>query len=769
MAIVVPIVADTSGLVRNLTKGTSGLRTFGRVAGLAAGAAGIGGLVATVRVGIGEFNQQQKVIAQTNAVLKSTKGVANVTSKAISDLSTSLMRKTGIDDENIASGQNLLLTFTKVRNEVGRGNNVFDQATVLMTDLSVAMGKDLSSSAMLVGKALNDPIKGVSALSRAGVQFTASQKDSIKAMVESGDVMGAQKMILKEMEIQFGGSADAAGKTLSGQLNILKQTFNNLAGELVAKFMPVVARATQKLLAFVSEFAARPTFIGKVSFIVDSIKDAVGNSYNSLRDWWTESKATVGPTGVVRVQLSGGAEVRKGFRELRELAAANGTSAGKDFVDSFFENGVGGNFGTLFTGIGKVVVGIFRFTGLEAALTFTGSFVNEVVRRIYERRGEIVNAVKGIFTGIDFSQLGKDILKGAVQGPTKDGRKLMRRQFAIIINDPINEAIASARASLAGLGSGLGEMLARITGSTSPEAKRAKEIRKQQKIEQAARDEKVLRDAVANAETVEERERAQRDLDDYLLEAEAQRLEESVAIRQESDALAIDNLIEEFNRGLIGPETFSSKLDGIIGADRGSELGIAFAGGFSSALSGLTSTIASIVAGSTGVQAPTGTGVAAAQSGVQEEREGKYAEAVREHNARRADRLERAESARRTKGSSSGTRIDPGERAEIHEIMRQWDEANPKPQRKAFELALGGILNKQVFTAGEAGPEAVMPLSGRGGVMLRNALGLNDQPGTTINITVNAGIGTNGADVGRDIVEQIKIFERRNGAVFVGA
>jgi hypothetical protein len=310
-------------------------------------------------------------------------------------------------------------------------------------------------------------------------------------------------------------------------------------------------------------------------------------------------------------------------------------------------------------------------------------------------------------------------------------------------------------------------MLSKITGATSPEAKRAAEIRKQQKAERAAREKKILEDALATAETDEDRRRAQQDLDDYLLEAEAQRLEESVAARQESDSLAIDNLIEEFNRGLIGPETFSSRLDGIIGANRGTELGIAFADGFSNAVSALTTTVQSIVAGTAGVQAPTGTGVAAAQSGVQQEKEARYNEAVRDYNARRAERLKRAEDARR----ANDGRISPGERAEIHRIMAAWDAqpGNKKPQRAAFGLAMGGILKQPTFVAGEAGREAVIPLESSSAMkILRDAIGGGGGSTVVYNLVVNAGLGTDPDDLGRTIVESIKRYEKRNGAVFQG-
>jgi hypothetical protein len=76
-------------------------------------------------------------------------------------------------------------------------------------------------AAIQLGKALNDPTQGVSALSRVGVSFTDVQKDMIKKLQESGDMMGAQRIILGELEKQFGGTAEAVGKTLPGALDRL--------------------------------------------------------------------------------------------------------------------------------------------------------------------------------------------------------------------------------------------------------------------------------------------------------------------------------------------------------------------------------------------------------------------------------------------------------------------------------------------------------------------------------------------------------------------
>lgn len=250
--IVVEYVAKTADLVSGLNKteaaaksSGSKIKSMGKVALAAAGAAGIGALVSTLKIGIDEYTEAAKVGAQTEAVIKSTGKSANVSAKHVDDLAGSLMEKSGVDDEVIASGENMLLTFTNIRNEAGRGNKIFDQTTQTLLDMSVATGQDMPKAAVMLGKAINDPIKGVSALSRVGVTFTEAQKKQIKALVDAGDTMGAQKIILGELRKEFGGSAEAAGKTLPGQINILKQSFNNLAGDLVGTFMPAITKVAR--------------------------------------------------------------------------------------------------------------------------------------------------------------------------------------------------------------------------------------------------------------------------------------------------------------------------------------------------------------------------------------------------------------------------------------------------------------------------------------------------------------------------------------------
>lgn len=272
----VKIVGDVSGLKRAFNDaerassqfGSSigrGFRDIAKYGAYAAGAAGVGALAITLKAGYSEWSSSQRVMAQTGAVIKSTGGAARVTAGDVDSLASALMRKSGVDDEVIASGENMLLTFTGIRNEAGKGNDVFNQATRTLLDMSVATGKSMPDAAVLLGKALNDPARGISALTRAGVVFTEQQREQIKAMTAAGDTMGAQKIILHELNTEFGGSAEAAGKTLPGQINILRETFSNLSGELVAKLIPVL----QGTVSWVN------AHWGEISAVMDAVFDGI--------------------------------------------------------------------------------------------------------------------------------------------------------------------------------------------------------------------------------------------------------------------------------------------------------------------------------------------------------------------------------------------------------------------------------------------------------------------------------------------------------------
>lgn len=256
----IDVLADVKGInkgVQDVNSKLTGMgQTVGRIGGLLKGAFIAGGITAGVGLLGNKFTEanqsiqeQQKLLGQTNAVLKSTGGAAGVTANDVLSLADAIEKKSTLDAEAVQSGQNLLLTFTNVRNAAGKGNDIFNQTTQIMADMSTALGQDTKSSALQLGKALNDPIKGVTALSRVGVSFTEAQKKQIKTLQESGNTMGAQKIILAELNKEFGGSAAAAGRTAGGQFKHLKDTLDGVFESIVAKVLPTLVKLAGWLAA----------------------------------------------------------------------------------------------------------------------------------------------------------------------------------------------------------------------------------------------------------------------------------------------------------------------------------------------------------------------------------------------------------------------------------------------------------------------------------------------------------------------------------------
>jgi len=180
---------------------------------------------------INAFRQQQVAENQLNTVIKSTGNVAGVSAKELKAFAASLQDVTTFGDEAIIGVQSLLLTFKQIDAET------LNRATMSILDVSQAMGQDLKTSAVQVGKALNDPIAGLSALSRVGITFTEQQKAQIKTLTNANQVAKAQAIILGELESQFQGSAAAAAEGV-GAIDQLSNTYGDLQesiGELIFK------------------------------------------------------------------------------------------------------------------------------------------------------------------------------------------------------------------------------------------------------------------------------------------------------------------------------------------------------------------------------------------------------------------------------------------------------------------------------------------------------------------------------------------------------
>ncbi len=200
--------------------------TMGQVGSAIAGAFAVGAISNFISTSVAAFSEAEKASAQLTASLKSTGAESWTTKAALDAQALSLMRLSTFDDDAITGSQSLLLTFTNIRGEI------FDRTMPAIVDLATKMGGDLQGATIQLGKALQDPTTGMTALTRSGVSFSQQQKEVIKNMQETGNLAGAQTLILEELNRQFGGSAAAAAGTYSGQMAILNHEFMNVKEEI---------------------------------------------------------------------------------------------------------------------------------------------------------------------------------------------------------------------------------------------------------------------------------------------------------------------------------------------------------------------------------------------------------------------------------------------------------------------------------------------------------------------------------------------------------
>ena len=193
------------------------------------------------------FDQQAKAIAQVEAGLKSTGATVGYTSKQLQQMASDLQTKTIFGDEEILKdATSQLLTFTNI------AGDQFARTQSVALDLATRLDGDLKSASIQLGKALNDPIANLSALSRSGIQFSEDQKQVIKSLTESGRLAEAQTVILDELEKQYGGSAEAAAKAGTGGLKQLANSFGDLQeefGKIIMEFLPPVIDGLKNMLA----------------------------------------------------------------------------------------------------------------------------------------------------------------------------------------------------------------------------------------------------------------------------------------------------------------------------------------------------------------------------------------------------------------------------------------------------------------------------------------------------------------------------------------
>lgn len=244
------IVIDTKVDRTGLRRGLRGVRSM--LGGVAkAGTVAMGALAAGAGAATAAFvalGKQGEAAATANArigQIAESMGLFgdqadNVRDRLI-ELAEQQARITGISQDTVKETQAILLTFAGLAQSADEVGGAFDRATQAALDLQAAGFGDAASIAKQLGRALNDPVTGLTALTRSGITFTEAEKELIKAMVEAGDAASAQAFMLEAIEKQVGGTAEATANATDQ----IKVAWSQLAQDLGTIVMPTFTRVLE--------------------------------------------------------------------------------------------------------------------------------------------------------------------------------------------------------------------------------------------------------------------------------------------------------------------------------------------------------------------------------------------------------------------------------------------------------------------------------------------------------------------------------------------
>ena len=789
---------------KGMTNAIKNVAKVGAAVGVAAGA--IGFKLASAAY------ESQKVMAQTTAIIKATGGAAGVTATQVSKLSEQLAMQIGVDDELIQKSANLLLTFKQVQNQVGEGNNIFDRAVTSAQDLGSVFGS-ADAAAMQLGKALSNPVKGITALNRAGINFTDQQKAQIKTLVESGDVLGAQKIILAEVESQVGGTAAASATGFDR----MKVAMGNVAEEFGAILIPYIERfanfVVQKVVPYLTKLSdvigekglgAGISMLAGDFLKVTTNMGAFGNALLALVAIFTTVRlvtiaATISaqlfgktllmnPIGIIvaaviafvvamaalYVKFESVRKVVNMLGEVLKFVVMNAIAGVYNYFVTFINVAITGInllikaanfFGADIEEIGTL--GYMAFTGIgNAADTAKKKIggVAEVAGAMAEKEGGVQKVAKAMKAVADTAGTGSG---GAAKAVETAKEKLQKYIDALKGMSSAQKSARDADKSLMKSRTSLAEATLKLTdaqtyfnqvvagyGSNSKQAKdRQLALRKAQgDVEKAGYDVESSVFAVSEAEKElaavradpESSAQAIREAEIALAEAKLSVKDATESQVEATDALAeAERLLDEaVNGAKEGTDAYTDALDKLNDAKKAQ---VDATDAVTEAIDRQTEAVERLIEAEEKAREAR-TGVKAGDATAAEAKIGVKPSPVS------------------TAGGLYGSFMDavralhPNSRAlksstPLSDARQSFPKLYAEYKAKGLAMAQGGIITKPTqVLAGENGKEAIIPLD-------------RLQSGMTVNLTINAGMGTDPAKLGDEIVDVLTRYQRRNGAL----
>lgn len=181
-----------------------------------------------------------------------------------------LGKATLFNQEDFDRGFALLTSFQSI------GVGAYERVATAAADVAQITGQDVNSSLLQLAKALQDPERGLTALARSGTTFTESQKEQIKQLVKSGDLLQAQDLILREIEKQYGNAAKVAGSSgFAGSVDSLGESFRDFQEKLATGVLPIVTTLNTALAGVLDVFSAIPTPVGQAALAIGGVATAM--------------------------------------------------------------------------------------------------------------------------------------------------------------------------------------------------------------------------------------------------------------------------------------------------------------------------------------------------------------------------------------------------------------------------------------------------------------------------------------------------------------
>lgn len=230
------------------------------------------GIFNFARTAVAEFRAGAAADAALASRIQSTEGAAGRSVEQLVEQAAELQKVTFFTDDQTKKGQEILLTFTNIRGEI------FDRTIPAAQDLSTVFGQDLQASAVQLGKALNDPVQGITALRRVGISFSEDQRSMIERLVKTNQVAEAQALILEEVERQVGGAARAAAEAEGGPYLLLQQRLGEVQegfGQLISggldRMQPMFEAVTTVLEKMVESLLSGEKATGEYADTANSV------------------------------------------------------------------------------------------------------------------------------------------------------------------------------------------------------------------------------------------------------------------------------------------------------------------------------------------------------------------------------------------------------------------------------------------------------------------------------------------------------------------